>query len=86
MLKKIIQGGSTLIDYEKVADNRGNRRIFFGNYAGHAGTLNILHLMGEYWKHHGVTTPFSLGRRAMDYGSVKEAQRHMVEIGREISI
>jgi alanine dehydrogenase len=84
MLKKIVQGGSTLIDYERVTDSQGNRRIFFGNYAGHAGTLNILHLMGEYWKHHGVTTPFALGKRAMDYGSVEEAQHHMVEIGHDI--
>lgn len=84
MLKKIIRGGSTLIDYERVTDSKGHRRIFFGNYAGHAGTLDILHLMGEYWEHHGVTTPFSLGKRAMEYGSVKQAQRHMIEIGRNI--
>jgi saccharopine dehydrogenase (NAD+, L-lysine-forming) len=84
MLKKIIQGGSTLIDYERVTDSRGHRLIFFGNYAGHAGTLDILHLMGKYWEYHGITTPFSLARRAMDYGSVKRAQHHMVEIGRGI--
>jgi hypothetical protein len=84
MLKKIIQGGSTLIDYERVTDSQGHRLIFFGNYAGHAGTLDILHLMGKYWEYHGITTPFSLARRAMDYGSVKRAQHHMVEIGRDI--
>jgi alpha-aminoadipic semialdehyde synthase len=84
MLKKIIQGGSTLIDYERVTDSQGHRLIFFGNYAGHAGTLDILHLMGKYWEDHGITTPFSLARRAMDYGSVKRAQHHMVEIGRGI--
>jgi alpha-aminoadipic semialdehyde synthase len=84
MLKKIIQGGSTLIDYEKITDSQGLRQIFFGNYAGHAGTLNILHLMGQYWEHQGVATPFSLARRAMDYDSVKQAQGHMVEIGRKI--
>ena len=84
MLKKILQGGSTLIDYERVVDSQGRRQIFFGNYAGHAGTLNILHLMGAYWEHHGIASPFAHAKRAMQYGSVKQAQRHMVEIGRNI--
>lgn len=84
MLKRIIRGGSTLIDYERITDDRGRRRVFFGNYAGHAGTLDILHLMGENWEHHGIATPFALCRRAMHYGSVREAQRHMKEIGRRI--
>lgn len=84
MLKRVIQGGSTLIDYEKITDDQGHRRVFFGNYAGHAGTLDILHLMGEYWVHHGIKTPFARCRKATHYGSVKQAKRHMREIGGEI--
>ncbi len=84
MLARILQGGSTLIDYERITDDQGRRKIFFGNYAGHAGTLDILHLMGGYWEHHGIKTPFALGKRAMDYTSVKQAQRHMIEIGRDV--
>lgn len=84
MLKRIIQGGSTLIDYERVTDEQGRRRIFFGNYAGHAGTLDILSLMGEYWDHHGIMTPFASCKRAMHYDSVKQARRYMKEIGHHI--
>jgi alanine dehydrogenase len=34
MLKKMMQQGCTLIDYEKITDDKGRRLVFFGRYAG----------------------------------------------------
>ena len=47
LLQKIIDSGSTLIDYEKITDEKGRRLIYFGPYAGDAGAIDILSLMGE---------------------------------------
>jgi len=84
LLKKIMDGGSTLIDYEKITDDQNRRLIYFGRYAGDAGTIDILSLMGEYWQHHGLDTPFRECRRAHQYTSVDDARSHLKKIGDQI--
>jgi alpha-aminoadipic semialdehyde synthase len=42
MLKRLMDSGSTLIDYEKITDEQGRRKVFFGPFAGDAGTIDIL--------------------------------------------
>jgi len=84
LLQKIIDSGSTLIDYEKITDENGRRLIYFGPYAGDAGAIDILSLMGEYWADKGIDTPLIQVRRAHRYDSVKAAREHLTEIGREI--
>ena len=81
MLKKIIDNGSTLIDYEKITDDQERRLIYFGRYAGDAGAIDILWLMGEYWQYHGINTPFSQFKQANQYQSVEQAQLHLQKIG-----
>lgn len=85
MLKKIISGGSTLIDYEKITDVHDKRLIYFGNYAGDAGSINILWLMGAYWRHHGFVTPFGNFKQAINYASVSDAKNHLREIGNRMA-
>jgi saccharopine dehydrogenase (NAD+, L-lysine-forming) len=84
MLRKIISGGSTLIDYEKIADSSGKRTVYFGNYAGDAGALDILWLMGENWQEKGIETPFTECRQALHYHSVNDAKNHLKKIGQKI--
>ena len=84
MLKKIIESKSTLIEYEKITDARGRRQVYFGNYAGDAGTINIFWLMGQYWQNKGIETPFMECKQALDYYSVGEAREHFKQIGEKI--
>ncbi|WP_319524881.1 bifunctional lysine ketoglutarate reductase /saccharopine dehydrogenase family protein [uncultured Desulfosarcina sp.] len=84
LLKRIMDSGSTLIDYEKITDDQGRRLIYFGPYAGHAGAIDILSLMGEYWAAKGIDTPFAAVRRAHQYDSVEAAHKHLADIGRVI--
>ena len=42
MLKKMMDLRCNLIDYEKIKDERGNRLIFFGRFAGFAGMIDTL--------------------------------------------
>ncbi|GAB6909282.1 conserved hypothetical protein [Desulfosarcina cetonica] len=84
LLQRIIDGGCTLIDYEKITDADDRRLIYFGPYAGDAGAIDILSLMGEHWAAQGIDTPFAGFRRAHQYDSVAEAKAHLREIGRLI--
>ena len=84
LLQRIIDSGATLIDYERITDAAGRRLIYFGPYAGHAGAINILSLMGEHWAEKGIDTPFARVRRAHQYESVTAACKHIGEIGARI--
>ncbi|MCP4710945.1 MAG: hypothetical protein GY869_20165 [Planctomycetes bacterium] len=84
MLKKIIDGSSTLIDYERVVDQKNRRLIYFGNFAGDAGAIDILWLMGQYWQRKGIESPFAQYKQAIHYHGVKEAKAHLTQIGAQI--
>ncbi|MBN1155375.1 hypothetical protein JXB12_10705 [candidate division KSB1 bacterium] len=84
MLKKIMSLKSTLIDYEKIIDVNGRRSVYFGPYAGDAGAINILWLMGKYWKHCGINTPFSQLKQAIEYSSVQDAKNHLQLLSHDI--
>ncbi len=84
MLKKIMESGSTLIDYEKITDANGKRLVFFGRFAGDAGALDILWLLGQNWKARGLHTPFEQCKQALHYHSVEEARNHLETIGKQI--
>ncbi len=84
LLKKIMDSNATLIDYEKITDDKNRRLIYFGRYAGDAGAIDILRLMGEYWAHHGIDTPFKACKPAHQYTSVADAKVHISKIGETI--
>ncbi|MBN2011971.1 hypothetical protein JW960_21765 [candidate division KSB1 bacterium] len=85
LLRRIMSGNCTLIDYEKITDENDHRLIFFGRYAGDVGAINILWLMGEHWRCHGIDTAFINCKQAIHYHSLQEAELHMREVGAEIS-
>ncbi len=84
LLQRIIDGGCTLIDYERISDAHGRRLIYFGPYAGDAGAIDLLSLMGEHWADKGIETPFAAVRRAHQYASLEAATTHLAQIGRAI--
>ncbi len=85
LLQKMIDSDSTLIDYEKITDKEGRRMVYFGPFAGDAGALNILWLLGEYWQHKGIETPFTRCKQSIHYHSLEEAKEEITEIGKIIS-
>jgi alpha-aminoadipic semialdehyde synthase len=84
MLRRIIDSGSTLIDYEKITDESGRRLVYFGSFAGDAGALDILWLTGQYWRSKGIQTPLTECRQANQYHSLQEAREALQEIGKQI--
>ncbi|MFN2395752.1 MAG: bifunctional lysine ketoglutarate reductase /saccharopine dehydrogenase family protein [Bacteroidales bacterium] len=86
MLKKMMELGCNLIDYEKVADEQGRRLIFFGKFAGLAGMINSLWSLGQRLKVQGYTdNPFLKIKQSYQYDSLAEAKKEISEAGREIA-
>jgi len=56
MLQKILDLSCTLIDYEKITDEKGRRLIFFGNFAGLAGMIDTLWTLGRRLASEGIET------------------------------
>lgn len=86
MLKRMMELGCTLIDYEKITDAAGRRLIFFGRHAGVAGMIDSLWALGQRLKWEGLDTPFASVKPAHQYYSSDEAKAHVRQIGEEIAL
>ncbi|UCG04346.1 MAG: hypothetical protein JSW11_10235 [Candidatus Heimdallarchaeota archaeon] len=85
MLKKIMEKKATLIDYEKVVNEKGFRLIFFGNWAGLAGMIEILWGFGQRVKtNKNVENPFLKIKHTWEYETLDDARKAVSEIGKEI--
>ncbi|MCX5737476.1 MAG: bifunctional lysine ketoglutarate reductase /saccharopine dehydrogenase family protein [Proteobacteria bacterium] len=84
MLRRLLDLGGTLFDYELIADERGRRLVFFGNFAGLAGMIVTLHALGERLQIEGIPSPFLGVRMAHQYPDLPTAKRDIAEIGATI--
>jgi alanine dehydrogenase len=75
MLRRLMELGCVLIDYEKVTDEKGRRLIFFGRHAGWAGMLDTLWALGRRLEWEGIPNPFVGVDRAIAYPDVEAARR-----------
>jgi len=86
MLRRMMEKGCNLIDYEKIVDEQNRRLIFFGRFAGLAGTINTLWALGLRLKQQGFDTPFLRIRQAHTYQSLDEARSAISGVGEEIAL
>ncbi len=84
LLRKLLDLGCTLIDYEKVVDDEGKRLIFFGRQAGQAGMVDTLHALGKRLSGMGIDTPFSKLNMTHEYHNYGRVREHVGAIGDEI--
>lgn len=84
MLKKIMDLGCNLIDYERIVNEKNQRLIFFGRYAGCAGMIDTLHALGQKLKLLGYDTPLEQVKSAYEYESLEHAFKAIEAIGDEI--
>ena len=57
LLKKIIQSKSTLIDLEKITDNKNKSLFNFDKFIGYAGMIDSFWALGQKLKVQGLETP-----------------------------
>uniref|UniRef100_A0A8C3T980 Aminoadipate-semialdehyde synthase n=1 Tax=Chelydra serpentina TaxID=8475 RepID=A0A8C3T980_CHESE len=86
LLDEILRKEIRLIDYEKMVDHRGIRVVAFGQWAGVAGMINILHGMGLRFLALGHHTPFMHIGMAHNYRNSSQAVQAVRDAGYEISL
>ena len=84
MLKKMMELGCNLIDYEKITDEKGRRLVFFGRFAGIAGMIDTLWAFGQRMKWKGINNLFAEIKQTIDYKDLEEAKNHLKLIGEKI--
>lgn len=84
MLKKMMELNCNLVDYERIVNEKNQRLIFFGRYAGIAGMIETLHAFGQKTKLRGMDNPFLKIKQAYQYKSLEDAKKEIEAIGQEI--
>jgi saccharopine dehydrogenase (NAD+, L-lysine-forming) len=84
LLKRFLDGGATLIDYEKITDIHNRRLVYFGRFAGICGIVDCLYYLGKKLKWKGIDNPFEGLKPAWKYRSLKELKKDMGKIDRNI--
>ena len=85
MLKKLMDLGCSLIDYEKIVDDKGRRLVFFGRYAGNAGMIDSLWAFGQRMKVNEINTAFSEVKQSIRYANLEDAKEHIAQVGKKIA-
>lgn len=84
MLRRLMELRCNLIDYEKIVDPQGRRLVFFGRYAGLAGMIDTLRVLGLRLQLEGIATPFMKVRPAHQYRNWPHAREELRGIAEEI--
>ena len=84
MLRRLMELGCQLLDYERMVDEQGKRVVFFGNYAGLAGMIDTLWALGQRFSAEGIPTPFEGLRPALAYGDLETARQAISDVGAQI--
>jgi len=85
MLRRLIELNSTLVDYERIVDEKNRRLIFFGRHAGLAGMINAIWSLGKRLEVEGVPSAFSRLKQARTYAELSGAQEDMARIAARIA-
>ncbi len=85
MLRKLLDLGGSLLDYELVTDDAGVRTIAFGRHAGIAGALDTLWLLGRRLAAEGIDTPLAALRQTVEYHDLADAGAAVREAGARIA-
>ena len=87
LLDEVLQKNVRLIDYECIASETADnpkpvRQVAFGTFAGRAGMIDALRMVGEsFLKNKGVTTPFLNISSAYMYSSYEAALNEVQVVG-----
>ncbi len=85
MLRRLADRKCTLIDYERIIDDRGRRLVFFGRQAGQAGMVDTLWALGRKLRQEGFSTPLLHVEQTWRYPSLAEAKEAVSQAGREVA-
>jgi alpha-aminoadipic semialdehyde synthase len=86
MLRRILEVGATLIDYERIVEVDTERRlVFFGNWAGYAGMAETLRGFGLRLQHEGIEpNPFADLLPTYEYNGLEGLKEAVQKVGNQI--
>lgn len=84
LLAELLKKGCSLVDYEKVTDEKGRRLILFSREAGVAGMVETLWALGRRLLFEGIETPFADVKRASVYRDTADLKEALKKIGLRI--
>jgi saccharopine dehydrogenase (NAD+, L-lysine-forming) len=84
MLRRMMELGCNLIDYEKVVDDKGRRLIFFGWHAGVVAMIDSLWALGQRLQWEGIANPFATVRNTYTYDGLASARADVRAAGKKI--
>lgn len=84
LLRRLVELGCTLVDYECITDDAGRRLVFFGRQAGQAGMLDTLWTLGRRLAALGRPSPFATLQPAHAYDGLAAAQAALGAVGETI--
>jgi len=85
MLHRLMELKATLIDYERIVDERNRRLIFFGRHAGLAGMVNTLWSLGRRLEVLGIASPFARLKQARSYADLSGAREDLQRVAARIA-
>lgn len=85
MLRRLMDCGATLIDYEKITDDEGRRLVFFGRHAGLAGMIDTLSVAGRRLEALGTPTVLSELGLAHEYADLEMAKDEVIAVGARLA-
>jgi alpha-aminoadipic semialdehyde synthase len=86
MLQKLIDLKCTLIDYERMVNEKDQRLIYFSFHAGVAGIIETLWAFGKRLESEGLRSPFSNIRQSFEYPDQAAAEEAFKELGDQIRL
>ncbi|MEE9151471.1 MAG: bifunctional lysine ketoglutarate reductase /saccharopine dehydrogenase family protein [Thermoplasmata archaeon] len=81
LLKKMMELGCNLIDYERIVNEKGFRLIFFGKWAGLAGMTDTLSALGKSLEYKGIVNPFTYIKYTHNYKDHLELKEAISKVG-----
>ena len=84
MMQKLIDLKCTLLDYERIINEKGMRLIYFSFYAGVAGIIDTMWTYAEYLKWLKTESPFTQLKQTISYTGIDEAEHVFQIIGEKI--
>ncbi len=84
MLRRLLELGCSLVDYERIADAKERRLVFFSLHAGYAGMIETLWCLGRRLEARGIATAFTEIQHAYAYDTLDEAMDQLREVGEKI--
>ena len=86
MLRRLMELGCQLIDYERITDENGRRLIFFSRFAGLAGAVDSLWALGRRLEWEGVEpNPFAALEQTYRYPTLEAALEAVRAAGARIA-